>query len=214
MNALLLNDEELNALVCFVIGWVTRLARRQRARTEPAHLDAALHQRSDHGLRALFAESLRAPLAATSVPLDLDDADLGVCDECSRDLVDHRDLFRRHGRLVPTKADRLQDPKLDAIVAHALFRVSTAVVVFVAVERFWLVRAVVANVRNVILIVVGIRAAVAICEPVTIFCVAWTSVVHVGHSVVVEVAWLCRTNICVRGFFFGRVAVSRNRRHV
>ena len=145
------------------------------------------HNDAPHRLGATLAQPERAGLVGRRVANRGDPLDLGVVPQHRRDLVDEELRLRPDLRRAADEIDVID--YLDRAVRNDdEASVRTPVLVDDAIVRLGLVGALIALVRDVVLIIVGIGTAVVVLESVAILGGRGASVVDVGDPVAVRVA--------------------------
>src|SRR6185503_1415708 len=164
-------DDELDASILapavFVVLAADRLGLAVAVVLERAGLDPALDQRPlDRRGTALGQLQVVLVVAAlVGVTLDLDERDLRVALEGGGDGVQQRERLGLDVGLVGLEVDLVEDLQL-ALAHDDPSLVGAAIVVLDAVVGLGLVGALVVDVENPVLVVVGIGAAVLILEAV------------------------------------------------
>ena len=115
---------------------------------------------------------------------DADLFDLGVHEQCRGDLIQDAEGLGQDHSLVRLEEDFLGHDKRVSSNGNAPM-IGASVFVFEAVHGLGLKRTLVAHVENAILVIVGIRTAIAILKSVFVFRLLRTLVIGIDNSIAV-----------------------------
>src|SRR5262249_33665590 len=152
-----------------VVAFVERAVLTVALGPQVVAYDAALHERLDHRVSAVFGEPQVVIVvgALVGVPLDFEKRELGVVDDRRADRVENCIRLGQDLGAARLEEHLLQDEDVVVLDDHVAL-VGASVLILVAVVRLGLVGALVLHVGDPVVIVVGVRTAILILEAVAV----------------------------------------------